>query len=123
MTTKFFFFFFLLSLLHPFHIYLKTNLNLFLFLPFFVYFSDVYKDSWVPPNIDCLCGWASFLALVVSTCVSVCLKWWWYECKTAVTKAGLDDATLVKGGSALLSEMGGGKPQVGYGVCHEGEPY
>ncbi|XP_014503281.1 protein DETOXIFICATION 48-like [Vigna radiata var. radiata] len=56
-----------------------TNINLFLFLSSFVYFSSVYEDSWVPPNSDCLCGWSSLLALAVPTCISVCLDWWWYE--------------------------------------------
>ncbi|KAK7282934.1 hypothetical protein RIF29_12064 [Crotalaria pallida] len=56
-----------------------TNLNLFLFLSFFVYFSGVYKDSWVSPSMDCLRGWSSLLALAIPTCVSVCLEWWWYE--------------------------------------------
>lgn len=56
-----------------------TNLNLFLFLSSFVYFSGVYKDSWVAPSMDCLRGWSSLLALAVPTCISVCLEWWWYE--------------------------------------------
>lgn len=56
-----------------------TNLNLFLLLWAFVYFSGVYKDSWVAPSADCLRGWSSLLALAVPTCVSVCLEWWWYE--------------------------------------------
>ncbi|KAI9106856.1 hypothetical protein K1719_022384 [Acacia pycnantha] len=56
-----------------------TNLNLFLFLCSFVYFSDVCKDSWVTLSIDCLKGWSSLLALAIPTCVSVCLEWWWYE--------------------------------------------
>ncbi|KAK7351531.1 hypothetical protein VNO77_11063 [Canavalia gladiata] len=56
-----------------------TNLNLFLFLSSFVYFSGVYKDSWVCPSMDCLRGWSSLLALAIPTCVSVCLEWWWYE--------------------------------------------
>ncbi|KAE8659213.1 hypothetical protein F3Y22_tig00116964pilonHSYRG00338 [Hibiscus syriacus] len=56
-----------------------TNLNVFLFLSSFVYFSGVYKDSWVTPSIDCLKGWSSLLALAVPTCASVCLEWWWYE--------------------------------------------
>ncbi|XP_050231849.1 protein DETOXIFICATION 48 [Mercurialis annua] len=56
-----------------------TNLNLFLLLISFVYFSGVYKDSWVSPSSDCLKGWSSLLALAVPTCVSVCLEWWWYE--------------------------------------------
>lgn len=56
-----------------------TNLNLFLFICSFVYFSNVCKDSWVPLSIDCLKGWSSILALAVPTCVSVCLEWWWYE--------------------------------------------
>ncbi|XP_022752693.1 protein DETOXIFICATION 48-like [Durio zibethinus] len=56
-----------------------TNLNLFLLLSSFVYFSGVYKDSWVTPSIDCLRGWSSLLALAVPTCASVCLEWWWYE--------------------------------------------
>ncbi|KAG5034425.1 hypothetical protein JHK87_009335 [Glycine soja] len=56
-----------------------TNLNLFIFLSSFVYFSRVYKDSWVPPSTDCLRGWSSLLALAVPNCVSVCLEWWWYE--------------------------------------------
>lgn len=45
----------------------------------FVYFSGVYKDSWVSPSMDCLRGWSSLLSLAVPTCVSVCLEWWWYE--------------------------------------------
>ncbi|KAJ4837870.1 Protein DETOXIFICATION 48 [Turnera subulata] len=56
-----------------------TNLNLFLFLISFVYFSGVYKDSWVSPSMNCLRGWSSLLALAIPTCVSVCLEWWWYE--------------------------------------------
>ncbi|MFS7974732.1 putative multi antimicrobial extrusion protein [Helianthus anomalus] len=56
-----------------------TNLNL-LFLVFsFVYFSGVYRDSWVAPSADCLRGWSSLLAFAIPTCVSVCLEWWWYE--------------------------------------------
>ncbi|KAF5784563.1 putative multi antimicrobial extrusion protein [Helianthus annuus] len=56
-----------------------TNLNL-LFLVFsFVYFSGVYRDSWVAPSADCLRGWSSLLAYAIPTCVSVCLEWWWYE--------------------------------------------
>ncbi|XP_057434852.1 protein DETOXIFICATION 48-like [Lotus japonicus] len=56
-----------------------TNLNFFLFLFSFVYFSGVYKDSWVSPSMDCLKGWSSLLALAIPTCISVCLEWWWYE--------------------------------------------
>ncbi|KAI9200448.1 hypothetical protein LWI28_008141 [Acer negundo] len=56
-----------------------TNLNLFLLLSSFVYFSGVFKDSWVSPSMDCLRGWSSLLSLAVPTCVSVCLEWWWYE--------------------------------------------
>ncbi|CAK9173624.1 unnamed protein product [Ilex paraguariensis] len=56
-----------------------TNLNLFLLLYSFVYFSGVYRGSWVAPSSDCLHGWSSLLALAVPNCVSVCLEWWWYE--------------------------------------------
>lgn len=56
-----------------------TNLNFFLLLCSFVYFSGVYKDSWVAPSMDCVRGWSSLLALAIPTCVSVCLEWWWYE--------------------------------------------
>ncbi|RVW65668.1 Protein detoxification 48 [Vitis vinifera] len=56
-----------------------TNLNLFLLLISFIFFSGVYKGSWVAPSIDCLRGWSSLLALAVPTCISVCLEWWWYE--------------------------------------------
>ncbi|KAF8406152.1 hypothetical protein HHK36_008232 [Tetracentron sinense] len=56
-----------------------TNLNLFLLLFTFVFFSGVYKDSWVAPSMDCLRGWSSLLRLAVPTCLSVCLEWWWYE--------------------------------------------
>ncbi|OVA07338.1 Multi antimicrobial extrusion protein [Macleaya cordata] len=56
-----------------------TNLNLFILLAAFVFFSGVYKDSWVAPSMDCLRGWSSLLSLAVPTCVSVCLEWWWYE--------------------------------------------
>ncbi|XP_062098575.1 protein DETOXIFICATION 48 [Humulus lupulus] len=56
-----------------------TNLLQFLLLVGFVYFSGVYKDSWVRPSIDCLRGWSSLLSMAVPTCVSVCLEWWWYE--------------------------------------------
>ncbi|KAK4722585.1 hypothetical protein R3W88_012818 [Solanum pinnatisectum] len=56
-----------------------TNLNFFLLLCAFVYFSGVYKDSWVAPSMDCVRGWSSLLALAIPTCVSVCLEWWWYE--------------------------------------------
>ncbi|RVW56230.1 Protein detoxification 48 [Vitis vinifera] len=53
-----------------------TNLNLFLLLISFIFFSGVYKGSWVAPSIDCLRGWSSLLALAVPTCISVCLEWW-----------------------------------------------
>ncbi|KAK1435427.1 hypothetical protein QVD17_01190 [Tagetes erecta] len=56
-----------------------TNLNLLFFLFAFVYFSGVYKDSWVAPSSDCLRGWSSLLGFAIPTCVSVCLEWWWYE--------------------------------------------
>ncbi|XP_052191022.1 protein DETOXIFICATION 48 [Diospyros lotus] len=56
-----------------------TNLNLFLLLCSFIYFSGVYKGSWVAPSIDCLRGWSTLLALAIPTCISVCLEWWWYE--------------------------------------------
>ncbi|XP_017245111.1 protein DETOXIFICATION 48 [Daucus carota subsp. sativus] len=56
-----------------------TNLNLFILLCAFVYFSGVYKDSWVAPSMDCVRGWSSLLGLAIPTCVSVCLEWWWYE--------------------------------------------
>lgn len=56
-----------------------TNLNLILFISSYVYFSGVYKDSWVSPGMGCLRGWSSLLALAVPTCISVCLEWWWYE--------------------------------------------
>ncbi|KAM6543094.1 hypothetical protein CsatB_007541 [Cannabis sativa] len=56
-----------------------TNLHQFLLLGGFVYFSGVYKDSWVSPSIDCLRGWSSLLSMAVPTCISVCLEWWWYE--------------------------------------------
>ncbi|KAK9097060.1 hypothetical protein Sjap_022557 [Stephania japonica] len=56
-----------------------TNLNLFLLLISFVFFSGVYKDSWVTPSMDCLRGWSSLLRLALPSCLSVCLEWWWYE--------------------------------------------
>lgn len=56
-----------------------TNLNLFLLLSSFVYFSGVHKDSWVSPSMDCVRGWSSLLALAIPNCISVCLEWWWYE--------------------------------------------
>ncbi|XP_021718639.1 protein DETOXIFICATION 48-like [Chenopodium quinoa] len=56
-----------------------TNLNLCLLLSSFIYFSRVYKDSWIAPSMDCLRGWSSLLALAIPTCASVCLEWWWYE--------------------------------------------
>ncbi|CAA0840738.1 MATE efflux family protein [Striga hermonthica] len=56
-----------------------TNLNLLVFLSLYVYFSGVYRDSWVVPGRDCLRGWSKLLSLAVPTCVSVCLEWWWYE--------------------------------------------
>ncbi|KAM0977007.1 hypothetical protein ACFX2I_019797 [Malus domestica] len=56
-----------------------TNLNLFILLFSFTYFSNVYKDTWVCPSADCLRGWSSLLALSIPTCISVCLEWWWYE--------------------------------------------
>jgi MATE family multidrug resistance protein len=55
------------------------NLNLLIFLSFFVFFSRVYKDSWVSPSMDCFRGWSSLLSLSIPSCVSVCLEWWWYE--------------------------------------------
>ncbi|GMH03234.1 hypothetical protein Nepgr_005073 [Nepenthes gracilis] len=56
-----------------------TNLNLCVFLSFFIYFSRAYKDSWIAPSMDCLWGWSSLLSLAVPNCISVCLEWWWYE--------------------------------------------
>ncbi|CAJ2643158.1 unnamed protein product [Trifolium pratense] len=55
------------------------NLNLLIFLSFFVFFSRVYKDSWVSPSMDCFKGWSLLLSLSIPSCVSVCLEWWWYE--------------------------------------------
>ncbi|CAK8568940.1 unnamed protein product [Lathyrus sativus] len=55
------------------------NLNLLIFLWSFVFFSGVYKDSWVFPSMECLRGWSSLLKLSIPSCVSVCLEWWWYE--------------------------------------------
>ncbi|XP_042491313.1 protein DETOXIFICATION 48-like [Macadamia integrifolia] len=56
-----------------------TNLNQFVLLSAFVFFSGVYRDSWVAPSMDCLRGWSTLLSLAVPTCISVCLEWWWYE--------------------------------------------
>ncbi|KAK4434270.1 protein DETOXIFICATION 48 [Sesamum alatum] len=56
-----------------------TNLNLVLLLCSYIYFSGVYKDSWVAPSLDCLRGWSALLSLAIPTCISVCLEWWWYE--------------------------------------------
>lgn len=56
-----------------------TNLNLCILFSSFIYFSRVYKDSWIAPSMDCLRGWSSLLALAIPTCASVCLEWWWYE--------------------------------------------
>ncbi|KAL2242179.1 protein DETOXIFICATION 48 [Sesamum indicum] len=56
-----------------------TNLNLVLLLCSYIYFSGVYKGSWVAPSLDCLKGWSSLLSLAIPTCISVCLEWWWYE--------------------------------------------
>ncbi|KAI3670382.1 hypothetical protein L1987_87973 [Smallanthus sonchifolius] len=56
-----------------------TNLNLLFLLFTFVYFSGVYRDSWVAPSADCLRGWSSLMVFAIPTCVSVCLEWWWYE--------------------------------------------
>ncbi|KAJ4766815.1 Protein DETOXIFICATION [Rhynchospora pubera] len=56
-----------------------TNFNLLLALVFFIFFSGVYRDTWVPPSIDSLKEWSALVKLAVPTCVSVCLEWWWYE--------------------------------------------
>lgn len=56
-----------------------TNLNLVILLSSFLYFSSVYKKSWISPSLDCIKGWSSLLSLAIPTCVSVCLEWWWYE--------------------------------------------
>ncbi|RZC49172.1 hypothetical protein C5167_017597 [Papaver somniferum] len=56
-----------------------SNLNLFILLSAFIYFSGVYNDSWVSPSMDCVRGWSSLLKLSIPTCLSVCLEWWWYE--------------------------------------------
>ncbi|KAK9740373.1 hypothetical protein RND81_03G030500 [Saponaria officinalis] len=56
-----------------------TNLNLCFLLAIFVYFSRVYRESWITPSMDCVRGWSSLLALSIPTCISVCLEWWWYE--------------------------------------------
>ncbi|PNY04460.1 multidrug and toxin extrusion protein 1-like [Trifolium pratense] len=56
-----------------------TNLNLVILLSSFLYFSRVYKDSWISPSLECIKGWSSLLSLAIPTCVSVCLEWWWYE--------------------------------------------
>ncbi|XP_004501069.1 protein DETOXIFICATION 48-like [Cicer arietinum] len=56
-----------------------TNLNLLIFLSSFVYFSGVYKESWVSISLECFKGWSSLLSLSIPSCVSVCLEWWWYE--------------------------------------------
>ncbi|CAK8537776.1 unnamed protein product [Lathyrus sativus] len=56
-----------------------TNLNLVILLSSFLWFSRVYKDSWISPSLECVKGWSSLLSLAIPTCVSVCLEWWWYE--------------------------------------------
>lgn len=56
-----------------------TNLNLVILLASFLWFSRVYKDSWISPSLECVKGWSSLLSLAIPTCVSVCLEWWWYE--------------------------------------------
>ncbi|XP_051126374.1 protein DETOXIFICATION 48-like [Andrographis paniculata] len=56
-----------------------TDLNLVVLLCLYVYFSGVYRESWVVPGLDCLKGWTSLLSMAVPTCISVCLEWWWYE--------------------------------------------
>ncbi|XP_078177318.1 MATE efflux family protein [Carex rostrata] len=56
-----------------------TNFNLLLALVFFIFFSGVYRETWVPLSIDSLKEWSALVKLAVPTCVSVCLEWWWYE--------------------------------------------
>ncbi|KAM7266612.1 hypothetical protein ACFE04_004509 [Oxalis oulophora] len=56
-----------------------SNLIFLILLLFYVYFSDVYRDSWVSPSVDCIKGWPNLLSLALPTCLSVCLEWWWYE--------------------------------------------
>ncbi|XVE71725.1 hypothetical protein DITRI_Ditri10aG0174600 [Diplodiscus trichospermus] len=51
-----------------------TNLNHFLLLASFVYFSGAYKDSWASSSADRLRGWSSLPALAVPTCASACLE-------------------------------------------------
>ncbi|KAL0368881.1 UNVERIFIED_CONTAM: protein DETOXIFICATION 48 [Sesamum calycinum] len=62
-----------------------TNLNLVLLLCSYIYFSGVYKGSWVAPSLDCLKGWSSLLSLAIPTCISVCLEWWCLGVSTRVS--------------------------------------
>ncbi|EPS65920.1 hypothetical protein M569_08857 [Genlisea aurea] len=76
-----------------------TNLNLVLLMGFYVYFSGVYKPSWVAPSMDCLRGWTTLLSLAVPTCISVCLEWWWYEIMIMLSG-------LLPNPTATISSMG-----------------
>ncbi|CAJ1942797.1 unnamed protein product [Sphenostylis stenocarpa] len=56
-----------------------TNLNLIIFVMFFLWYSGACSQSWQGLSWKCFSHWKPILCQGVPSCVSVCLEWWWYE--------------------------------------------
>ncbi|KAG6548352.1 hypothetical protein Mapa_010131 [Marchantia paleacea] len=59
-----------------------TNFNMVFFLVSYMWFSGVYRRTWVPWSSACLQEWWPLLSLALPSCFAVCLEWWWYEIMT-----------------------------------------
>ncbi|CAM6037684.1 unnamed protein product [Sphagnum compactum] len=64
-----------------------TNFNMVIFLLVYLWFSGVYKRTWVQWSMACFQEWWPLLNLAVPSCFAICLEWWWYEFMTLL--AGL----------------------------------
>ncbi|CAM6086547.1 unnamed protein product [Calypogeia fissa] len=78
-----------------------TNFNMVLFLLSYLWYSGVYKRTWVPWSLDCLREWWPLLGLALPSCCAICLEWWWYEIITLL--AGyLPDPQIAVATTAIL---------------------
>jgi MATE family multidrug resistance protein len=59
-----------------------TNLNMVFLLLGYLWFSGVYKRTWVRWSMACFQEWWPLLGLAVPSCLAICLEWWWYELMT-----------------------------------------
>ncbi|KAJ9536928.1 hypothetical protein OSB04_029661 [Centaurea solstitialis] len=57
-----------------------TNFATLVFLLGYMFFSRTSKEALCEPSIqESRSGWGMLLRLAISSCLAVCLEWWWYE--------------------------------------------